>query len=67
MNTKKDRTNFSDNIKTFRHFQKLSTAAFARKIGVEAKRFSDVEKGRLLPTDEEIKAVLKEFSPMTRE
>jgi len=63
----KPRTNFADNVKTFRHFQKVSTAVFARKIGVDPKRFADVEKGRLMPTEEEINAVLKEFNPMTRE
>ena len=66
MNTKKERTFFADNLKTLRHFKKLSTSEFARLIGVEPKRLTEVENGRLLPNEIEIQAVLKEFS-MTRE
>jgi len=63
----KQNTFLADNLKTLRHFQKMTTASFARKIGVDTKRLAEVEKGRLKPTKEEIQAILSEFSPMTKE
>lgn len=67
MNTKKERTNFSHNIKTLRLYKRMSIADFAKLINVAAKRLSEVEKGRLLEKEYEIDSVLKEFTTITRE
>lgn len=67
MNTKKHRTNFQHNIKTFRHLNKMSIPEFAELIKVDAKRLSEVEKGRLLPSEYEIKSFLSHFTNTTRE
>lgn len=67
MNKKKQRTLFADNLKTIRHFYKMDCTEFAKLLGVDGKRLSEVERGRLLPTAKEINAVLKEMRPMKKE
>ena len=63
----KQKTLFHTNLSTLRHSQKMTTAKFARTIGVDPKRLADVEKGRLHPSEQEIKAVLKKFKWISRE
>jgi len=67
MNKKKQRTFFADNLKTIRHYYKMDCAEFGKLLSIDGKRLSEVERGRLLPTEKEINAVLKEMNPMTKE
>lgn len=59
MNIKKPKTLFNYNIKTIRCFHKMSCIEFGEKLKIDGKRLSEVERGRLHPTHEEIKAIAK--------
>jgi DNA-binding transcriptional regulator YiaG len=59
MNTPKPRNNFRYNLKVLRHYKMMKSSQFAKYLGLPSKRLCEVEIGRLLPTEQEIKSVSK--------
>jgi len=63
MNTKKEFGNFTENIIALRCANMFRTASdFADFLKIDAKRYSEVENGRLHPDDKLIRALLKKYS-----